>query len=415
MAAILDVVYNHFGPSGNFLSEFGPYFTDRHKTPWGSALNFDGEHSDEVRRFFCDNALMWLRDYHFDGLRLDAVHAIRDPSETHVLVELARRVRERFAGEREAHLVLENEANQARFLRRDDPAGRLYDAQWNDDAHHVLHVLLTGERAGYYEDFAERPAERLARSLASGFVYQGEASAHAGGKARGEPSGGLPAQAFVDFLQNHDQIGNRALGERLAVLVEPGALQAAQSVLLLSPRVPMLFMGEEWGTGTPFQYFCDFGGELGQAVREGRAREFAGFFADPKAEVPDPLAEATLARSRLDWGEPARPPHDRWLARTRALLRLRAEVLAPRLAAGEARPEGAETFGGHGIRASWRLADGSRLALLACLGPSGLEGVAAPEGGNVRMLHESSADVAAALAGGALPPWSAAWFLTEAA
>ena len=417
LMVFLDVVYNHFGPEGNYLSTYAPqFFTEDFKTPWGAAIDF---RERPVRDFFVHNALYWLEELRLDGLRLDAVHAIRDPSETHVLVELARRVRERFEGEREAHLVLENEANQARFLRRDDPAAgcRLYDAQWNDDAHHVLHVLLTGERAGYYEDFAERPAERLARSLASGFVYQGEASAHAGGKPRGEPSGGLPAQAFVDFLQNHDQIGNRALGERLAALVEPGALQAAQSVLLLSPRVPMLFMGEEWGTGTPFQYFCDFGGELGQAVRKGRAREFAGFFADPKAEVPDPLAEATLARSRLDWGEPARPPHDRWLARTRALLRLRAEVLAPRLAAGEARPEGAEAFGGHGIRASWRLADGSRLALLACLGPSGLEGVAAPEvcGAAARMLHESSADVAAALAGSALPPWSAVWFLTEAA
>jgi malto-oligosyltrehalose trehalohydrolase len=419
MTVLLDVVYNHFGPEGNYLPLYAPFFTeDFGKTPWGAAIDF---RRPEVREFFIGNALYWLTEFRFDGLRLDAVHAITDPSDEHVLVELGRRARDLAAREgRQIHLVLENERNQARFLRRGgDPSaaaaeeGRPYDAQWNDDAHHVLHVLLTGETAGYYEDFADRPAARLARVMASGFVYQGEPSAHAKGAMRGERSADLPALAFVDFLQNHDQIGNRALGERLAELVGERALQAAQSVLLLSPHVPLLFMGEEWGARTRFQYFCDFHGELAKAVSEGRKGEFAGFFANPDLEVPDPIDEATFARSKLDWDEPARPPHDRWLARTRALLRLRAERLAPRLAAGDTRSEGAEALGEHGLRAAWLLGDGSRLTLLACLGDSELEGVAAPAGS--QMLHESVADVSEALAArGALPPWSAAWFLEEA-
>ncbi len=409
LMVFLDVVYNHFGPEGNYLSLYAPqFFTDEFKTPWGAAIDFRRR---AVRDFFIENALYWLSEFRFDGLRFDAVHAIKDPSPTHILVELAATVRERLDGERQVHLVLENEANQARFLRRDAPEGRLYDAQWNDDAHHVLHVLLTEEDAGYYADFAGEPARRLARSLAEGFVYQGEPSEHAGGKRRGEPSGSLPPLAFVDFLQNHDQIGNRALGERLAELTEPRALQAAQSLLLLSPHVPMLFMGEEWGTAIPFQYFCDFHGDLGQAVREGRAREFAGFFANPKAAVPDPLAETTFTRSKLDWGEKDRAPHDRWLARSRVLLRLRAEQLAPRLAAGRSRSEGAEALGPRAVRAAWRLGDGSRLTLLACLGPDGLERVELPQG---RIVHASAADVGPALEQGTLPAWSVAWFLEEA-
>jgi malto-oligosyltrehalose trehalohydrolase len=416
MMVLLDVVYNHFGPEGNYLSLYAPFFTeDFGKTPWGAAIDF---RRPEVREFFVGNALYWLSEFRLDGLRLDAVHAITDPSDEHVLVELGRRARDLAAREgRRVHLVLENERNQARFLRRGgEPSaaaaeGRPYDAQWNDDAHHVFHVLLTGETNGYYEDFAERPAERLARVMAQGFVYQGEPSPHARGKPRGEPSADLPALAFVDFLQNHDQIGNRALGERLAELVDDRALQAAQSVLLLSPHVPLLFMGEEWGARTRFQYFCDFHGELAKAVSEGRKGEFAGFFANPDLEVPDPIDAATFARSKLDWGEPARPPHDRWLARTRVLLRLRGERLAPRLVAGDTRSLGAEALGEHGVRAAWRLGDGSRLALLACLGPSGLDGLEVPAGA---MLHESAADVAEALARGALPPWSAAWFLEEA-
>ena len=395
----LDVVYNHFGPDGNYLGLYAPqFFRDDIKTPWGAAIDF---RQPAVRRYFIENALYWLTEYRFDGLRFDAVHAIADRQ---WLDEMAAEIRRTVTG-RHVHLVLEHDGNEASHLRHG------YDAQWNDDAHHVLHALLTGESDGYYSDYAQAPAKQLARCLAEGFVYQGEPSEHAGGKRRGEPSGSLPPLAFVDFLQNHDQIGNRALGERLAELVEARALQAAQSLLLLSPHVPMLFMGEEWGTAIPFQYFCDFHGDLGQAVREGRAREFAGFFANPKAAVPDPLAETTFTRSKLDWGEKDRAPHDRWLARSRVLLRLRAEQLAPRLAAGRSRSEGAEALGPRAVRAAWRLGDGSRLTLLACLGPDGLERVEQPKG---RIVHASAADVGPALERGTLPAWSVAWFLEEA-
>lgn len=414
LAVLLDVVYNHFGPEGNYLPSYAPgFFTEDFHTPWGAAIDF---RQRPVRDFYVHNALYWLGEYRFDGLRLDAVHAIEDPSDPHILAEIARAARELGTREgREVHLVLENERNQTRFLRggTGGDGTSSYDAQWNDDLHHALHVLLTGEAGGYYEDYADAPAARLARGLAEGFVYQGEPSRHAGGKARGEPSAGLDPSAFVDFLQNHDQVGNRALGERIAGLAEPRAVQACQSVLLLSPHVPMLFMGEEWGATTPFLYFCDFGGELGEAVRQGRRREFAAFFADPAAEVPDPLAEVTFTRSTLDWGERLRPPHDAWLARTRALLRLRAEVLAPRLAAGGTRAEGAEISGPHGLRAAWRLGDGTLLSLVACLGDSGLAEVPVPPG---RLLHASSADVETGLPGrGELAPWSAAWFLAEPA
>lgn len=405
LMVFLDVVYNHFGPEGNYLNSYAPdFFTRDFRTPWGAAIDF---RERAVRDFYVHNALYWLEEYRFDGLRFDAVHAIVDPDETHILQEIARAVRRRFAGRRQAHLVLENEKNQARFLRHDGEAGqRLYDAQWNDDLHHVLHVLLTGETNGYYEDFAPKTVAKLARGLKEGFVYQGEPSRHQKGKARGEVSADLPPLAFVDFIQNHDQIGNRALGERLAQLAPPEAVQAAQALLLLSPHVPMLFMGEEWGSRTPFMFFCDFHGELGQAVREGRRKEFAAFFAD-LTEVPDPLAETTFTGSKLAWDECGKGEHVAWLEHTRRLLSLRAAELMPRLAAGESRAEAAEPLGRHGVRAVWRLGDGSRLTLLANLGPAALPLDAKPEG---RPLH-----VHGALEDAGLPPWSVAWFLAEAA
>jgi maltooligosyltrehalose trehalohydrolase len=409
LMAFLDVVYNHFGPEGNYLSQYAPaFFTEDFHTPWGAAIDF---RERPVREFYVHNALYWLEEYGFDGLRLDAVHAIVDPSGTHILTELARTVRGHFAGKRHVHLVLENEANQARFLRRDDEAGaRLYDAQWNDDVHHVFHVLLTGEKAGYYADYAEKPTSKLCRGLREGFVYQGDPSRNRNGEPRGEPSADLPPLAFVDFLQNHDQVGNRALGERLTALAPPEAVRACQAVLLLSPHVPLLFMGEEWGARTPFQFFCDFHGELAQAVRDGRRREFAAFFEDPKDEVPDPLAEATFARSRLDWEESRRPEHAEWLAHTRRLLELRARELAPRLAAGETHVEAADVVGRHGLSLCWRLGDGSRLTLLANLGLDPWAPDMAPRG---RLLHATCDGQDASGPEPRLPSWSAAWFLAE--
>ena len=336
LMVFIDVVYNHFGPSGNHLPKYaGTFFTNRHLTPWGDAINFDGENSRHVREFFIHNALYWLEEFHVDGLRFDAVHAIKDESGTHVLAEIAARVRRQFP-ERQVHLVLENDANEARWLARDAQGRpRRFTAQWNDDFHHAWHILATGEKEGYYGDYADDPVKRLGRTLAEGFAYQGEASAHREGRARGEVSAHLPPSAFVAFLQNHDQIGNRAFGERLSHLVEPKRLALAQAVLLLSPQIPLLFMGEDWAASSPFMFFVDFGDDdrLATAVRDGRRREFSRFsaFADPSAtaKIPDPTAETTALELGLLWEERQAPPHAEALAETKRLLRLRREEILP--------------------------------------------------------------------------------------
>src|SRR5579872_6769263 len=277
LAVMLDVVYNHFGPQGNYLHAYAPqFFTDRHHTPWGRAINFDGIESRTVRDFYIHNACYWLEEFHLDGLRFDAVHAICDDTTPDLLTEIAGTLRRGPGRDRPIYLVLENARNQARYLAAAGSAER-FDAQWNDDEHHCLHVILTAERDGYYQDYAARPHALLCRCLAQGFAYQGERSAHEGAP-RGEPSGHLPPTAFVPFLQNHDQIGNRARGERLSAIVESeAALRAAVAILLLAPSPPLLFMGEEWAASQPFPYFCDFGPELAEKVREGRRREFARF------------------------------------------------------------------------------------------------------------------------------------------
>ena len=331
----LDVVYNHFGPSGNYLPDYAAsFFTERHETLWGAGINFDGEAAAPVRDFFVHNALYWLEEYHFDGLRFDAVHAIADDSHKHVIAELAERIRAGLPG-RPIHLVLENNANQTRWLERNGTgAPRLHTAQWNDDIHHAWHRLLTGESDGYYADY-EDAVGHLGRCLAEGFAYQGEMSPH-DGVPRGEPSGHLPPSAFIAFLQNHDQVGNRALGERIGALAEPEKLSLARAGLLLSPQIPMLFMGEEWEASAPFQYFVDFADpDLASAVREGRQKEFAGFGAFGADDaVPDPTSPQTLEESRLDWAEADRPPHADILRETRDLLRLRREIVLPLTASG---------------------------------------------------------------------------------
>jgi maltooligosyltrehalose trehalohydrolase len=296
LGMMLDVVYNHFGPEGNFLSLYAKrFFTEAHHTPWGAAIDLD---QPLVRRFFVENAVMWLSEYDFDGLRLDAVHAFAQPGGDKLLAELAEACR---AVKPEAWLVLENDDNAARWLERDG-AGRPrhYTAQWNDDAHHALHVTATGEASGYYADYAEDPGATLGRALAEGFVYQGEASAHRGGRPRGEASAHLPPDAFVNFAQNHDQIGNRPLGDRLATGLAPERLALLRFLLLLGPAVPMIFQGEEAGLDTPFPFFCDFSGDLAEAVRKGRAKEFSEFFAKADA-LPDPLAPETMETARLPW------------------------------------------------------------------------------------------------------------------
>lgn len=321
IAVLLDVVYNHLGPDGNYLAQFGPYFTDHYQTPWGDAVNLDGPDSDPVRRFFIDNALMWLRDYHIDGLRIDAVHAIVDTSATHFLEQLADEV-QRLGRELGRHLVIiaENDRNDPRPARAVEAGGYGLDAQWNEDFHHALHALLTGESDGYYSDFG-RLAD-LARVLTRGLVYDGRYS-HYRRRTHGRPAYDLPGRRFIGCLQNHDQIGNRARGDRIGTQLSPGLLKIGAALVLTGPFVPLLFQGEEWAAGTPFLYFTDHAdAELGRAVTAGRQREFAAFGHDADA-VPDPQSRATFERSRLQWDERGHEPHAGILRWYRSLIALR--------------------------------------------------------------------------------------------
>jgi maltooligosyltrehalose trehalohydrolase len=376
LSVFLDVVYNHFGPDGNYLGAYASrFFHPEVHTPWGGAVAVDEPH---VHRFFVENALMWLRDYRIDGLRFDAVHAI-DNAE--FLDEMAREIREGVGDDRHVHLVLENESNDADRLA----PGR-FDAQWNDDFHNVMHVLLTGESDAYYGDFADSPAERLARCLSEGFIYQGEGSPGHGGKPRGKPSGHLPPTAFVSFLQNHDQIGNRAMGERLTRLAERGRLRAATALLLLCPQIPLLFMGDERGSEAPFLFFTDFHDDLANAVREGRRKEFASFaaFTDPAARerIPDPNAVQTFERSRPEPG----PDAEDWRSLYRHLLQLRREAVIPRLTG--ARSDGAEPIGEGAVAARWRMGDRALLTIAINLGEAG---VAFPQVAAPPLFAEGSA------------------------
>ncbi len=399
----LDVVYNHFGPDGNYLGHYAPqFFTDRHHTPWGAAIDFA---QPVVREFFVHNALYWLNEFRFDGLRLDAVHAILDDSPTHILTELAGRVREACGPDRHVHLVLENDANQARLLGQPR-----YDAQWNDDFHHAAHVVLTRESEGYYIDYQRDPMAALGRALAQGFVYQGESSLHRGNEPRGEPTQDLPLSAFTAFLQNHDQVGNRAFGERLPQLVRPELLKAAASVLILSPQIPMLFMGEEWASDRPFLYFCDFQGELAQAVRDGRRREFAKFpaFTDPnvRERIPDPNDPTTFDRSKLDWSEAEREGHSDHLHYCRELLAVRRDVVMPLLEGTWVKTAHYDTTEGL-LRVSWQMADNTALTLLANLRADSSAPAAAPRGRMLHSTHPHAADDAAK------PGWFVAWYLAD--
>jgi maltooligosyltrehalose trehalohydrolase len=380
LMVLLDVVYNHFGPKGNYLGLYAPqFFTDRYRTPWGAAINYA---HPVVRRYFIENALCWLGEYRFDGLRFDAVHAIFDDSPLHILREISAEVRARLG---DKHLVLENDANQARFIG----PGRC-DAQWNDDSHHAYHVLATGESDGYYVAYADAPARHLARSLAEGFAYQGELSPFSGEK-RGEPSAHLAPSCFVDFLQNHDQIGNRAFGDRLAQLAPRNILFSLTAIQLLAPSPPLVFMGEEWGCRQPFLFFCDFDGELGEAVRKGRREAFRRFaaFQDPAARgrIPDPLAESSFRASVLDWGR----ADEGWRAHYRELLRLRQREVVP-LACG---PGTYRMLAERAFRVAW-----GPLCLIANCGDSPVESET-PRG---RTIWSNGAPGA---------PWSVNWLIAE--
>lgn len=404
LMVLLDVVYNHFGPEGNYLHLYAKdFFSPRRSTPWGAAINFDGPGSDTVRRFFVHNALYWLEEFHFDGLRLDAVHAIHDDSSPDILEDIAAAVAAGPGKERHVHLVLENDRNAARHL---GPGG--YAAQWNDDFHHAVHVLLTGEADGYYADFADAPARHLGRCLAEGFAWQGEPSPYRRGEKRGEPSAHLPPSCFVPFLQNHDQVGNRALGERLPDLAPAPAVEAATAALLLAPAVPLLFMGQEFGAATPFLFFCDFGPDLAAAVTAGRRQEFARFaaFVDPEARrrIPDPSAEETFLRSKLDWSFLERRERGGTLDFHRQLLALRRREIVPRLPGTAGRAGAYRLLGPAAVEAAWRLGDDSRLTLQLNLGPEPAP-AETPPGRALFAYPENAA--------GSLPPWSARCFLEE--
>ena len=320
LAVLLDVVYNHLGPDGNYLASFAPYFTDRFKTGWGAAINYDGPHSDEVRRFVIDNARMWLKDYEFDGLRLDAVHAIFSFGALHLLEEMAAEVRT-LARELQRPLLLiaESDLNDPRLVHSAARGGYGLDAHWCDDFHHALHRYFTGESDGYYADF--HGLRDVAAALRNGYVYQGQHSVHRGCR-HGRPPAGVEPHQLIVSAQNHDQIGNRAQGERLSCMLDAAALKAIAALTLLSPFVPLLFQGEEWGASTPFLYFTDHEDpELGRLVAEGRSKEFSAF--RWQGAVPNPQDATTFERSKLNWAELIQPPHADLFAWYRQLIRLR--------------------------------------------------------------------------------------------
>jgi len=408
----LDVVYNHFGPDGNYLHQYAPqFFTKRHQTPWGDAINFDGHGSRVVRDFFIHNALYWLEEYHFDGLRFDAVHSIVDESTPDILTELVETVRRTLGRDRHVHLILENSNNSARYLKRDSSdKPLLYDAQWNDDIHHAIHVLLTGESDGYYSDYAHNPVNHLCRCLREGFAYQGGYSEYHSAQ-RGEPCGHLPLSAFISFLQNHDQVGNRAFGERILQLATAQAVKAAIEILLLAPSPPMLFMGEEFGADSPFFYFCDYQGELATAVTNGRRSEFARFskFSSPELRdsIPDPNDKQTFLKSKLNWKSLSKSCHAGWLELYRNLLSIRQQSIVPHLK-GRSESRCRSSDNPRTLSIDWTFADGVELQLRANLGNTPSENFASCSG---FPIYSTSRESLAVRQGGTLPPWSLIWVL----
>ena len=359
LCVYLDVVYNHFGPDGNYLHTYASsFFSEDNPSPWGPSIDFSQHH---VREFFTHNALYWLMEYRFDGLRLDAVHAISDPD---WLDELAARIRQMCEPDRHIHLMLENERNNSAHLERN------FDAQWNDDIHNVLHVLLTGEQEGYYANYQKNPVKKLVTALTEGFVYQGEPAPARNNRPRGTPSAHLSPYQFVFFLQNHDQVGNRALGERLTQLTHQDALRAAITLQLLCPQIPLLFMGEERGLTTPFLFFTDFHGELADAVRDGRRQEFSAFshFSDPQsqAKIPDPNNPGTFRRSAEYLHDVDRAEYQEWQTFYRKLLSLRHQYIVPHLRSSKSL--GAMVCGEFCVSACWKLTESKTLRVIINLG-----------------------------------------------
>lgn len=422
LMVFLDVVYNHFGPEGNYLHVYAKsFFSKTHQTPWGAAINFDGPDSEPVRQFFIHNALYWLEEYNLDGLRLDAVHAIKDCSDRHILQDISAAVRATIPESRQVHLILENDNNESKWLKRQsDCKPSLYTAQWNDDIHHSFHVLLTNEASGYYCEYTPeltcRPVvETLGRALAEGFVYQGDASSYRGGKRRGEPSKLLPGTAFVAFIQNHDQIGNRAFGERITQLsLSPEGLKAALAILLLSPQPPLIFFGQEWAASSPFLYFCDLEPELAPLVTAGRRNEFARFseFSDPmrREAIPDPCLESTFKASVLDWQERFSPEHLEWLQYYRKLLEIRSNRIIPLLAGLPCR-SGQYSYSGGVLSVSWEVAGMRELQLIANLSAHEILSEFGAKPDLHEILFQTFSEDTGRMPEGSLLPWSVLWIL----
>lgn len=424
LMVFLDVVYNHFGPEGNYLHSYAEsFFSKHHHTPWGAAINYDEAGARAVRDFAIHNALYWLEEYHFDGLRLDAVQAILDDSDKHLLIELAEAVRQGPGADRHVHLTLENDDNAAKYLERSGTQARWYDAQWNDDFHHAMHVVTTEDTSGYYGDYAKQPVAVLARSLTEGFIYQGQVSqrrvneklqglsaTHANDCSthRGESSVHLAPMAFVNFLDNHDQVANRPLGDRVAHLMPAERLRAATAILLLAPSVPMLFMGQEWAAPMPFVFFCDFGAELRAVVCEGRRNEFARFeeYRDKAAreKIPDTGDPTTFASTVLDWSHREKEMHSEWLEFHRKLLQIRHDEIVPRLAGMRGHQPAPRMYGERAFAIEWELGDRSRLMLIANLGDEPLAvGAPLPDAEHHLLSIPQTGDTGSQQ--NALPPW----------
>ncbi|MDA8455205.1 malto-oligosyltrehalose trehalohydrolase [Acidovorax sp. GBBC 3334] len=412
LMVFLDVVYNHFGPDGNYLGGYAPsFFSATHHSPWGAAINFDGRDSGPVREFFVNNALYWVNEFRLDGLRLDAVHAIVDDGTPHILDEISRRVREATT-DRHIHLVLENDKNEGTRLSSRPGPGR-YEAQWNDDFHHALHTSLTGERQGYYADYAQAPLEALSNGLVNGYVFAPALRNEEGRRAALQPSVAQPLETLVNFFGNHDQVGNRAFGERLAHLIEPPAADLALLLTLLTPATPMLFMGDEFGAQTPFLYFADWEGDLREAVRKGRQREFR-LEAGSGAELPDPCDIQTFERSRLNWSEAGSAAGSARLALTRASLAARRDWIAARAHRLCKGGHTADRIGLTGLRVTWAYDDGAQLLMEVNLGNDSI--AVGESAGDVGAAHGSDTTVFKHRWSDARDwaPWSGRWTLRRA-
>ena len=411
MMVFLDVVYNHFGPHGNYLPDIAPIFTKAHDSPWGEAINYDGAGADVVREIAIENALYWVSEFNLDGLRFDAVHTIADDSTSHILELLASRIRAA-CRHRYVHLIIENSDNEERWLRHNGGSEPVhYTAQWNDDVHHLLHAAVTGENTGYYADFdnLEERSDKLGRALAEGFAYQGEMKAHEGMK-RGEPSVGLPSTAFVVYMQNHDQIGNRIKGDRIIRLANEDAVKALTAIYLLCPQIPMLFMGEEWGSTSPFPFFSDVPVELRDIVRKGRQEELKKTpeHEDPSKpdveEAVDPTSLKTFRSAKLDWEKISVARHREWLDHYRSLIDIRQMEIVPRLIGQEGFASAYEILGPKAVLVTWKMGDGSTLRLYANLDEHTQSDVPAIVGRRIYLQGFVEE--------GRLGPWTALWTIT---